>query len=194
MRESTSTGRQSVNNKKNKTVFKASKNIYIFILHGLERSWQTTRWQQDGRQSWHNNTWSGPISVEKLVKQFKTHRCALNFDTTCFLQGNLYLQSNIANNRETKQIRSKQQNQQTWTTTTDRCYIPFEGKWAEGNIYISKNLHQFLYASQFFTLYYQRMKKKIYTKACVSYYVDLQVATTRRTDLAILYSTYHSKF
>ena len=23
-----------------------------------------------------------PISVEKLVKQFKTHRCALNFDTT----------------------------------------------------------------------------------------------------------------
>ena len=88
-----------------------------------------------------------------------------------FLQCNLYLQSNIANNRATKQIRSKQQNQQTWTMTTDWCYIPFEEKWVEGNIpvyILSKNLHQFLYASQFFTLNYW-MQKKIYTKAYVSH-------------------------
>ena len=37
VRESMSTGRQSVNNKKDKTVLKASKTIYICILHGLER-------------------------------------------------------------------------------------------------------------------------------------------------------------
>ena len=44
-------------------------------------------------------------------------------------------------------------------------------------MYTSKNLHQFLYASQFFTLNYW-MQKKIYTKAYVSYYIDLQVATS----------------
>ena len=52
-----------------------------------------------------------PISIEKLVKQFETHRCARDFDTTHVLQGNLCQRSNISNNRATKQTRSKQQNQ-----------------------------------------------------------------------------------
>ena len=52
--------RQSVNNKKDKTFFKASKTIYTMcILQDLERSGRTTTWQ-DGRRSWNNKTWSWP--------------------------------------------------------------------------------------------------------------------------------------
>jgi hypothetical protein len=54
-----------------------------------------------------------PISIEKLVKQFKTHRCALNFDTIFCKATYIYNLANIANNRATKLIRSKEQNQLT---------------------------------------------------------------------------------
>ena len=64
-----------------------------------------------------------------------------------FLQGNLCQRSNIANNRATKQTRSKQQNQiHERRQQIDVTHL------LRGDL--SKNLHQFLYPSQFFTLNY----------------------------------------
>jgi hypothetical protein len=103
---------QESNNKKDKTLFKQARQYtcaYVKIWKDLDKQ------QHDmmGAEVDTTTHEADPISVEKLVKKFKTHHCcALDFDTTfCFLQGNLCQLSNIANNRAMKQTRSKQQNQ-----------------------------------------------------------------------------------
>ena len=89
-----------------------------------------------------------------------------------FLQGKLCLWYNIANNIATKQTRNKQKNQQTGMKITDRCCIPFEGKWAVGNI----NMHIKEFASIFacVTIFYSwlnaKENEKIYNKAYIPHY------------------------
>jgi hypothetical protein len=80
-----------------------------YILCAYFKIWKDLDEQQHDRMDAEVETTkheADPISVEKLVKQFKTPRCARDFDTTFWLQGNLCQRSNIANNRATKQTRS----------------------------------------------------------------------------------------
>ena len=108
-------------------------NKYTCILIDLEISWRTTRWK-DGRQSWYDNTWNRPHQCwEAWCQTIQNTLLCPRFGNN-LLQGNLVcLWSNIvASSKPTKQAKSRQQNQQTWMTTTDRCYIPLEGEWAGG--------------------------------------------------------------
>ena len=59
-----------MNNKKKKKAKEATSRL--LLLGGTPKQVDTTTHKAD------------PNSVEKLVKQFKTHLCALNFDTTFF--------------------------------------------------------------------------------------------------------------
>ena len=81
VQESMSTDK-NVNNKKDKMFFKASKTIYMCILQDLERSGRTRTHDSMDAEVGTTTHEADPISVEKLVKQFKTHRCARDFDTT----------------------------------------------------------------------------------------------------------------
>jgi len=72
---------QESNNKKDKTLFKQARQYtcaYVKIWKDLDK-------QQHDRMGAEVDTITheaDPISVEKLVKQFRTHHCALDFDTT----------------------------------------------------------------------------------------------------------------
>ena len=129
-----STGRQSVYNKKDKAVSKASKTIYICILHGLERSWQTTRWQQDGCQSWHSQQHMKPTHQhwEQACQTIQNKSLCPHFRHK-FQESKICLWSNIVNStpakQATKSTRLYDNNRPMFV-----AYL-LAGKWEEGTFY-----------------------------------------------------------